>query len=257
MTKYELAVGAVFKNEAHILEEWIKHYIHHGVEHFYLINDGSSDDYYKIIEPFIYSKHVTLFNEDARPQYTGRQRDMYNIHILPHLHETQWLLMCDLDEFVWSEDNVDLRIVLKKCMHFSQIQFEHTIFGSNGLIHTPKYAVSSFTRRSSVHPTKNPGNRKYFVNSSVAFRSLNVHHASYADDDSIHKTDFVLLDPYWFRMNHYCCQSRDFWKQIKCTRGDADNYKLRTPSDFDEIDKNDVVDVGLLLQNETLYSTVP
>ena len=32
-------IVAIFKNESHILEEWIQHYIKEGVQHFYLINN--------------------------------------------------------------------------------------------------------------------------------------------------------------------------------------------------------------------------
>ena len=39
---YNLSVGALFKNESHALEEWLEHYLYHGADHFYLINDGSS-----------------------------------------------------------------------------------------------------------------------------------------------------------------------------------------------------------------------
>ena len=40
--KYYFSVGAVFKNESHSIKEWICHYLHHGAEHFYLINDNKS-----------------------------------------------------------------------------------------------------------------------------------------------------------------------------------------------------------------------
>ena len=44
MSKYKLSVGGVFKNEAHSIKEWIDHYLFHGADHFYLINDGSTDN---------------------------------------------------------------------------------------------------------------------------------------------------------------------------------------------------------------------
>jgi hypothetical protein len=50
---YYLTIGAIFKNESHCLQEWIEHHIFHGVEHFYLLNDGSTDEYMKILQPYI------------------------------------------------------------------------------------------------------------------------------------------------------------------------------------------------------------
>ena len=47
-----LSLYAIFKNESHILKEWILHYLEEGVEHFYLIDNGSTDDYKPIIEQF-------------------------------------------------------------------------------------------------------------------------------------------------------------------------------------------------------------
>ena len=42
---YYLSILAIFKNEAMNLKEWIEHYILNGVEHFYLINNGSTDNF--------------------------------------------------------------------------------------------------------------------------------------------------------------------------------------------------------------------
>jgi len=39
-----LGIGAVFKNESHIMIEWIEHYLSHGVDTIYLINDESTDN---------------------------------------------------------------------------------------------------------------------------------------------------------------------------------------------------------------------
>ena len=46
-------IGAIFKNEAHIMKEWIEHYLYHGIEHIYLINDFSTDNFLEILQPFI------------------------------------------------------------------------------------------------------------------------------------------------------------------------------------------------------------
>jgi hypothetical protein len=34
---YNLGLVAIFKNESNIFDEWLKHYIDEGIEHFYLI----------------------------------------------------------------------------------------------------------------------------------------------------------------------------------------------------------------------------
>jgi len=244
---YKLSVGAMFRNERHIIKEWIEHYIFHGVEHFYLINDKSTDSSVAILQQYISKGIVTLFNPNC-PYYLGRQHDMYNKFILPRLGDTEWLLIVDLDEFVWSPQTVDLRQILGQCGHIGQIQVEHTLFGSAGLMKNPVSAVAGYRYRSTETPSQKPGMRKYFINTRFKFTNLGLHHAKFESlEDEKHK--FLLLNEPYFRLNHYCCQSFEFWRDVKCTRGDGDNYRVRTVEDFKVLDQNDVEDTGLIKQN--------
>jgi len=251
---YDLCVGALFRNEAHSMKEWIEHYIYHGVDHIYLIDDGSDDESCSILEPYVQRGIVTLFHA-SWGRYLGRQRDMYNHYILPLLPSTRWLLMCDIDEYVWSPESIDLKKILASCNELGQIQVQHTLFGSSGHELQPESIVASFLFRSADSPTSTPGNYKYFVNSAFKFSSLNVHHATFVDKaDELNK--FIILKEPYFKMNHYNCQSRDFWRDVKCKRGDSDFCRQRTDADFAEIDQNDTFDDELLLQNMPLLTSL-
>ena len=248
---YKLSVGSIFKNELDSIKEWIEHYINHGVEHFYLINDNSNDNYLENIQYYIDINVVTLYHANFS-NYTGRQKDMYNTYILPNIKNSEWILLVDLDEYMWSPINKDMNVTLTKLSNYGQIQVNHTLFGSNSHINQPESIVKSFTKRSSCLDTKIPGgNSKYFINTMFDFISLNVHHATFAIDsynDDINV--FINFGQYYFRLNHYCCQSLNFWKTIKCTRGDADNYKERKIEDFYDYDLNEIEDLDLINQNE-------
>ena len=247
---YKLSVGAIFKNEEHSIKEWIEHYLNHGVEHIYLINDNSNDNYLEKIQYYIDKNIVTLYHASFS-NYIGRQKDMYNTYILPNMKESKWLLIVDLDEYMWSPVNKDLNVMLEQCGHFGQVQVNHTLFGSNGHITQPESIVNCFTKRSSCLNTEIPnGNFKYFVNSSFDFTSLNVHHATFAIDDYHNDINvFIILGAEYFRFNHYCCQSLNFWKEVKCSRGDADNYRERKLEDFYTYDVNESEDFDLIRQN--------
>jgi len=249
---HKLSVGAIFKNESNSIKEWIEHYLFHGVEHFFLIDDSSSDNTIEIITPYIDRNIVTLFYGNNWDHYNGRQKDMYNHFILPQLNKTKWLLIVDVDEYMWSELSIDLNDILEKCNHLGQIQVEQTLFGSNGFIQQPSSIVSNFLTRSSLSPT--PGNRKYFVNSSFKINCLFVHHALFVNEFD-EKNNFLCINKPWFILNHYNCQSYNFWTNIKCLRGDCDNYRLRNPDDFFDYDQNEVVDTGLASQNNTIPNT--
>jgi hypothetical protein len=242
---YALSVGAVFRNESDSIQEWIEHYLFHGAEHFYLINDDSTDNSVEVLQPYVDAGIVTLF-QSTWGRYLGRQRDVYTHYILPHLSETKWLLMVDLDEYMWSPMDVNLCEILAHCGHLGQIQVRDTLFGSNGHIEQPRGIVQNFTRCTTKRQCL-----KYFVNSEYEFTYLNVHHATFANKaNEIDK--FIILGDEYLILNHYSCQSRNFWRDVKCTRNDGDNYRTRTMEDFDVIDVNEVEDLRLAKQNESI-----
>ena len=55
-----LCLVAIFKNESHILKEWIEHYLNQGVDKIFLVDNGSTDSYYSILQPYISTGKVDL-----------------------------------------------------------------------------------------------------------------------------------------------------------------------------------------------------
>ena len=240
-----LSVGAVFRNESDGIVEWIKHYLHHGVDHFYLINDNSDDDTVSKIQEYIDKGIVTLYHAKEN-YYLGRQRNVYNRFFLQHMQQkdTQWLLIVDLDEYVWSPRAVHLGSILRlECSELGQIQIQQYLYGSNGHVKQPESIVKHFTKRSHA-PLRC---LKYFINSNFEFTSINIHHADFAvEANKTNASVFIIINMDFFLFNHYSCQSVEFWQNIKCTRGDGDAYIQRDMTRFHEIDVNDVEDTRLL-----------
>jgi len=231
------------------MKEWLEHYLYHGIDHFYLINDASTDNFLEILQPYIDKGVVTLFNANIG-YYLGRQRNMYNKFILPCIHETKWLLMMDLDEYVWSRESIDINTIFKQLDDIGQIQIRENLFGSNGHTEQPSTIVNSFTKRK-LMGKQYDGPYKYAINTSFKFTSLNVHHATFEDKQDELNHFIILTNPH-LMYNHYNCQSLQFWKEVKMTRGDSDNYRERTVESFKELDKNDVEDFELLEQNKNI-----
>jgi len=250
---YTLCVGAIFRNEAHCMKEWLEHYLLHGVEHFYLINDRSTDESVTILQEYIDRGIVDLYHSN-RPMYQGRQRDAYDEFILPHLQakEMRWLMMIDFDEFVWSPMNVDLRVVLGYLARFKQIQLGQIVFGSNGHEEQPKSVVAGFTKYWKDSPVMTAF--KYIVQSDAEFVRLDVHIGRFANKEMYGDETFMIVNPEWIRLNHYNCQSKAFWQTVKMTRGDGDDWKVRDMELFNQFDKNDIEDLGLLDQNRELLT---
>lgn len=55
-----LTACLVFKDAASYLDEWIRFHQCVGIEHFYLYDNDSEDDYETVIRPFVENGDVTL-----------------------------------------------------------------------------------------------------------------------------------------------------------------------------------------------------
>lgn len=252
---HELSVGAMFKNESHGIREWVQHYLHHGVEQIYLIDDSSTDSYLPKIQDYIDQGIIHLFVSENWGKYPGRQYDMYTHYFLPRLKESTWWLICDLDEYVWCPMHLDLKIHLRELVNIGQVLIQWNIFGSNGYIEQPDRIVSSFTRRQAEDPDlEYAGPTKYFVNSNYEFWRLDVHCARFVSDEE-DKNNFIIVSRQFYIINHYRIQSKQFWDTVKLTRGDADDFRIRTEEEFYLSDFNDVEDLRLEKQNQNIVST--
>lgn len=260
---YTLSAGAVFKNESHILDEWIQHYLFHGFEHLYLINDNSTDNFLPIIDK--YKEHVTLFNSDVVCNTVGRQDIIYNTYLKPILHETKWIAIVDLDEFMYSPYYIDVKHVIKKYEKYSQIKVEWNHFGSNGYIQQPQKVVESFTKRAIVN--KNYNNKyswKIFNHQShksilktTDFLSFRIHdHATKGATLNLRNNETKSSE---LLINHYAIQSYNWFMLVKAQRGDCTNlighfesFKQfsRNEEMFKCLDINEVEDLRLAKQNK-------
>ena len=127
--KVFLSLTAQFKNENHILEEWLKHYVKWGVQHFYLLNDNSTDNFMK--NPFLLflvnKNMITLIN---LPKYTD-QRQNYTNYVLPIAkNRTKWLIVCDLDEFIYSPNYKTISEALVKYKNYNSYTYFRKFFNS-------------------------------------------------------------------------------------------------------------------------------
>jgi hypothetical protein len=272
MAKYKLAICAIFKNESHIFNEWLEHYINQGVEKFYLIDNGSTDDYMKEIQRFM--DKITLFRDEKR----YAQDEHYNRYVLPLCkQETEWLLVCDLDEFIYARKSFETIMEYLQTLpdHVSAVRIPWKMFGSNGFKEQPKRVVRSFLMRDSVR------NKSYFgsVYKTIVRTSkltlINHHWPLISDGTYIDPDNKPVKDPrniplfteqelegYYLHNNHYRLQSFNWFMKVKVPRGDAfcqHGDSVRKESYFYEQDSlcNSVYDDELKRINEKIDSNYP
>jgi hypothetical protein len=121
---YTLSICATFKDEASYLKEWIEFHLLVGVDHFFLYNLGSTDDYLKILRPYIKKNIVTLTEwydwhqsreENAYEWALGVQIPAYENALKRSAYKkTKWMVFLDVREFLASPIENKITDLLKE-----------------------------------------------------------------------------------------------------------------------------------------------
>jgi len=133
----------MFRNEAPFLDEWLTFHHGVGVEHFYLYNNLSSDNFREVLEPWIREGLVTLFDWTV----AGGQVNAFNDCIRRFRMQARWIAFLDADEFLYSPETQDLRSILPRYEGFPAIFVYWILFGSGGHRQRPTGSViENYTR---------------------------------------------------------------------------------------------------------------
>ena len=260
---HQLLVLALFKNESHVLAEWVEHYLAEGAAAIHLINNNSTDDFLSPLQDFIGAGVVTL-HHDSRQHC---QRQIYNEHLQHLRSQCRWLLVCDLDEFIYARGpGMRISDVLKaQPMDVSCIHLPWKMFGSSGHQSQPKSVRSGFVSRAKAdapHPCKTaeggiPGKT---IARASRIRSLDVHTCNLswgrrilpngepAARGSFQDISEAALATHPLHLNHYAIQSLDIFTRVKMARGDVNSSDYAHARDMDyfrSYDTNHVFDAEL------------
>ena len=269
--KYYLSILAMFKNEAEIMKEWLDHHIAHGVEHFYLIDDYSTDNVLQVLVPYLEKGYVSL-HAAPFPSIPFRQVAAYHktfTYSILARNESKWVAVIDLDEFLYSPIHFDVTKVLKEHEDLAVAGVNWIWFGSSGIIQQPKSVIDSFLYRADYDFSKYPNLtahykilrphqgdvndwQKNIINTDFRVHSIEVHQA-YVEGISDNLSVERYRDNPPLMLNHYSIQSREFFIKNKGTRGDSNGYYSvsdRNMAWFKVCDINDVLDERLKKQNE-------
>lgn len=103
----DLGICAIFQDEAPYMDEWIAHHLRVGVQHFWLYNNNSIDNYKEILKPYIQEGVVDLIefpslhmDNDFINFTQVVQPSVYNDCLGRARCYTRWLAIIDLDEFL-------------------------------------------------------------------------------------------------------------------------------------------------------------
>lgn len=129
--KYNVSICGIFKNEGKYLKEWIEFHQIVGIDHFYMYNNNSDDNFREILAPYIEEGIVTLVEWPKNQA----QMEAYHDCVSNFASETKWLGFIDIDEFVVPKSTNDVYSFLKKFeKNRPAVMIYWKMFGSSGML---------------------------------------------------------------------------------------------------------------------------
>ncbi|MFQ3621961.1 MAG: glycosyltransferase family 2 protein [Acetobacteraceae bacterium] len=142
--RHFLSVYAIFQNEAHIIREWMDLHLREGVEHFFLLDHGSSDDWRERIAEHVAAGRVTVRRLASAE---GSLDWLRVVHAHFALDGTEWMIFQDLDEFTYAPGARSLPDYLRRLpAGIDQVVMPWVRFGTAGCIEQPRHVVPANTR---------------------------------------------------------------------------------------------------------------
>lgn len=231
----EIALCAIFRDEAAYLREWIEFHRLIGVSHFYLYNNLSIDHYIAVLQPYIENGIVELFHvpfdsnayEDGAKTHNFVQVCCYD-HALDLAKNTnEWLAIIDTDEFICPVKDRDLSSALVRYRYAGGLVLHWQIFGTSHvwelkpgelLIEKLLYKcpdnggngqAKSIVQPKHVVKCKNPHSCQYGAGKcAVMANHKKYHHLS--------PTGPLPVDV--IRINHYTYRTDSFYQLVKKAR---------------------------------------
>ena len=211
--KVKLSLLSQMKNETMNLKVWIEHYLWQGVEKIYLIDNGSTDEPLKILQPYINKGIVFYVSLPEKHKQAEHYRKVIKDEDL--INKTEWLIICDLDEFFYGYPN-KLSDTLNEYKEYDLILSNWLMFGSDGLIDHPADIRKSIVwRETKLHELG-----KYIFKPSKLqnIDEIDVHHINNMNNK------IIVNDK--IKLNHYPIQSLEFFTKVKMTRGDVHRAEM-------------------------------
>ena len=212
-----LSIAAMFKNEAPYLAEWLEFHRLVGVEHVYLYDHGSTDNFADVLAPFIKDGFVTLMPWGL-PYTTGMMKAQiiaFGHALLTFGHDWRWMAFIDVDEFLFPVEGDSLLKTLSAYDDLPAVVVFWTMFGFSGHETPPQGLVTeNYTMRAPFPTYAKP---KSIVDPS-AVRAVGGAHLFDIDAGNtsgfneqrqlVSKSDLGNLTSKLLRLNHYYTRSR-------------------------------------------------
>lgn len=167
--KYKVSLCLIFKDEAHYLKEWLEYHILIGVDHFYLYNNNSTDNFHEVLKPYIEQGTVSLIDFPEKYAQVKAYRDCYE----KTKDETEWLGYIDADEYVNLIKYDSIKDLLDSVQFYPSLYLNWRMFGTSGHLEEnyEELTIERYTQAWEHLSTTGKG----FINNNYPSHSVSVH----------------------------------------------------------------------------------
>jgi len=243
-----LSVCTITKDEGRYFPEFIEYHKMLGVDKFYIYDNESSDGTAEILRPYVESGLVEYNFFPGKKMQIPAYKDC----VRRHRHDTEWLAIIDMDEFIVPIKHNSIPEYLKSMGKFDAVEINWLVYGSGGQDkRTDELIIERFRTHSLpeweanrwVKTIANPRKIWTFlwgfgsVHKPVMLFGRVIDAAG--NRTSGITTDFVKRAPILdtIRINHYAVRSREEYMD-KIKRGRADRF-ADVPRKMDWFEKHD------------------
>ena len=231
LAQYDLSICAIFQDEAPYLKEWIEFHKLQGVEHFYLYNNLSGDDFQEVLAPYVKNKEVTLrewpdtYEEGEHAQWIAIQSRAYMDCIRQDGRDNRWMAFIDPDEFLFCPSGKKLTSFLKAYRKFGGVCVNWLKFGTSHVEEIPPGSLlienlifSSLLDDSENRPIKSIVQPKWVKDCNSAHHFLYKKNHFAVDEDKNRMEPKNLSRTVRFskiRINHYWTRTEMYLREKK------------------------------------------
>lgn len=246
-----IGLTAILRDRGPYLKEWISFHYLVGFRKFYLYTHSCSDNTIDVINGL--KLQFDIKNYTVSESIQSPQLNAYRHSYAEHNHEVDWMAFIDGDEFLFSPDNLDIKIPLEKYSYerLSALGVYWACYGSNDHIEEPQgLIIKNFTRRAKLSFEKNRHVKSLVIGRQGSMIEINNPHTfdtQYGTYDELFRpinNGFSEHAPSheYFRINHYVTQSYNYYIQKKSQYTRPDNDKQRDSNFWQDHNINDVED---------------
>ncbi len=255
--EYQLSICTMFQNESLYIKDWIDYHRYMGVEHFWLYNDRSTDDYRTVLLPYIEKGVVELIEWPSVVTKDGwhdltvvNQPEVFTDALNKARGVSKWLAIIDTDEYIFPVQEATIIDCLEaRFTNCPGIRVNWQCYGTSHVAKIPEgthiwdallYKMPwdnklNLYTKSIVQPNyvKNCPN-PHFCNYLDGYQDVNTHykHSKNDSQSSIH-IDILRINHYWTRDEWFLYHVR-LPKRMSYERDTAD-FLLRRAEEMNEV----------------------